>query len=371
MYLRLWTKKHDKVRILQEELNKLYPQDFPKLKIDGKYGPKTQAKVMKFQKSTKKLLVDGVFGPKTLAEYKKKVSGTKLIGTHVTLPDVVIDVTKNSYKFQNEMIDVFKKENKQKELERFNNLMEEGMKKHAFFKTIVTGIRTSENAAMFARMFLTLRSWGFSQKQILTVFKQLSKLRGARFIGTLKTLSEPTGRFGIIFKSLGNVATKAILLCDFIECLYHASKGNYAAIFGIIYKAGMRTVYWRLGALNCLQTFLKGILPSSMNPKVTAAFKILRMCDPIGLGQVGIESLAASATAAYHWWDKGDAGAAIPRLDKLVKRIKKSPAGVLAELGDNAGKSAYEISRISSREWAHIMRLNWRRFKSIFSFNYN
>ncbi len=367
MYLRLWTKEHGKVRILQEELNKLYPNDIPKLKIDGKYGLKTQAKVMKFQRSTRKLLVDGVFGPKTLAEYKKKIPNTKLIGTHIKLPEIVITASAgNKYKFHNEMKEVFKKENKKTEWEQFDKFIEEGMKKHSFFKTIFTGIRTAENAGMFARMFLTLRAWGFNQKQIITVFRQLSKLGGSQFTGTLKTLSEPMGRFGVMFKALGNVATKAILLCDFIECLYHASKGNYAAIFGIVYKAGMRTLFWKLGALNCLQTFLTGILPPSM--KLKAVFKIIKLFDPIGLGQVGIESMAASATAAYHWWDKGDAGATIPRLDKLVKRIKKSPAGVLAEIGDNAGKSAYELSRISSAEWAHIMRLNWRRFKSLFSF---
>lgn len=54
------------VRDMQEGLNKVLALD-PPLKVDGDYGPKTQAAVIKFQKSTGTLKVDGDYGPKTHA----------------------------------------------------------------------------------------------------------------------------------------------------------------------------------------------------------------------------------------------------------------------------------------------------------------
>jgi peptidoglycan hydrolase-like protein with peptidoglycan-binding domain len=51
------------VRQLQELLNSFLTEQ-PPLKTDGIFGPKTQSRVMAFQKQAK-LAADGVVGPKT------------------------------------------------------------------------------------------------------------------------------------------------------------------------------------------------------------------------------------------------------------------------------------------------------------------
>lgn len=53
----------EQVRQLQELLNSLLTQP-PLLKVDGIFGPKTQARVIAFQKQAK-LAPDGIVGPKT------------------------------------------------------------------------------------------------------------------------------------------------------------------------------------------------------------------------------------------------------------------------------------------------------------------
>lgn len=51
------------VRQLQELLNSVLTEQ-PLLKVDGIFGPKTQARVIAFQKQAK-LAPDGIVGPKT------------------------------------------------------------------------------------------------------------------------------------------------------------------------------------------------------------------------------------------------------------------------------------------------------------------
>jgi hypothetical protein len=54
-----------KVRHLQDALNKLPPSSLPPLNVDGRFGPKTFARVKEFQ-SNNHLVVDGIVGPATL-----------------------------------------------------------------------------------------------------------------------------------------------------------------------------------------------------------------------------------------------------------------------------------------------------------------
>lgn len=79
MLLKLKIKKPTQIRVLQDELNALYPSDSPKLTVDGVFGSKTEAKVMKFQRRNKKLQVDGIFGPKTFSAFEIQFPKTKLM----------------------------------------------------------------------------------------------------------------------------------------------------------------------------------------------------------------------------------------------------------------------------------------------------
>jgi len=52
---------------LQQRLNKRSPSSLPLLRADGVFGPKTQARVMEFQRNNG-LKADGIAGPLTLAK---------------------------------------------------------------------------------------------------------------------------------------------------------------------------------------------------------------------------------------------------------------------------------------------------------------
>jgi peptidoglycan hydrolase-like protein with peptidoglycan-binding domain len=58
-----WGSQGNEVRQLQELLNQVLDGESP-LKVDGIFGPKTNARVIVFQKQAK-LAADGIVGPKT------------------------------------------------------------------------------------------------------------------------------------------------------------------------------------------------------------------------------------------------------------------------------------------------------------------
>lgn len=66
-------KSGPEIKVIQEQLNKLIKS---RLKIDGKFGPKTEAAVKEFQ-TKKKLAVDGIVGPKTLKAMKLTLKDLK------------------------------------------------------------------------------------------------------------------------------------------------------------------------------------------------------------------------------------------------------------------------------------------------------
>ena len=366
MLLRMWSKDTDKIKILQQELNDLYPQDVSKLKVDGVFGSRTQAKVMKFQRLNGKLKVDGVFGPKTLEQFQLKISNTRLAkGTHLTAPVQTITVSNKALKFQNEMQQTFVKSRKQSEWDTFVKAIDQAVIPEV--TKVLLAIQNADTARVLVKAYLQLKSFGFTGKQIGVVFGQLSKLNGDELGKVLGVLGKPTGAFGKVLASAGKVATKMGLIVTFIQCLIYAKKGNYAAIFGEIYKFVMGKMLPWAGIVDALQTFVELVVQKSW--KLNVIFKVLKVANPIGLGAVAVESIAASATAAYHVVvvGHGDLGAAIPRLDKLVKRMKKSPVSIFVELGDNAGAATYQLSTMKATEWSLIMSYKWRQFKNLFS----
>jgi hypothetical protein len=75
-----------KVSELQARLN-LLPSSLARLVVDGKFGPKTRARVMEFQR-TNKLVNDGVAGPKTLAALLDLITQLGLAVASSTMPPV-------------------------------------------------------------------------------------------------------------------------------------------------------------------------------------------------------------------------------------------------------------------------------------------
>jgi hypothetical protein len=119
-----------------------------------------------------------------------------------------------------------------------------------------------------------------------------------------------------------------------------------------MYKQFMgKAIPWA-GAIEGLQSIVEGFMPASA--KNSDVFKVMRACDPVGLGAVGVDAVGTLAIGLVEMVTTGQMDSA--RLSRLVDRMKSGPTKFFAEMGENLGASIYEMSLWKSDDWSYAVR---------------
>ena len=244
---------------LQSDLNKAYPRDFPQLKTDGVFGPKTKESVLRFQRNNPPLKPDGIAGPKTLARLGSIVSGPGVpapIGG-ITIPPAPTAVGIN--RFQTEMRLEFDKRGKSSEFTSFLNDLETNT--IPGWKVFLGSIGRVEDARQIASFWVELnhllRGVEDQRKLVLAGIAKLDKNDLAIF----ESLAKPTGKLGKVVAFAGSAATIAGYFVTAVECVIHARRGDYGAVAAEIYKFGMgKAVPWA-AVLEGIGSLLDGVVP--------------------------------------------------------------------------------------------------------------
>lgn len=354
----------DEVRSLQSDLNSILQYERPQLVLDGSFGMKTKDRVCKFQ-SLNGLKVDGIVGPKTAASVKmKRPHG--IPGAPMPVPLPYPNVGSNAQKYETEMRQVFEQQGQTGEWMRFWNSFEQntipGM------KTFLGVIGRAEDARALARFFIQLRKWGMTPQEIQLIFGKLASLKTEQALKLFETASKPAGSFGKMINFASDVAGKAGLVVLAIECAMHASRGDYSVILAEAYKYFMgKAVPWA-AMVEGLGSLLDGVVPEQSR-KNSLIFKILRACDPVGLGGSAVDSVSSLAIGLFEMVVSGKlrSEVMIPRLERLVGRLKQGPTAIFAEIGEDCGNALYEISEMEDIDFQAMMRYTWMEMKEFFT----
>ncbi|MDQ4122191.1 MAG: peptidoglycan-binding protein [Acidobacteriota bacterium] len=356
----------ENVRVLQQDLNAILSNERPSLVLDGVFGVKTKDRVCKFQRLNA-LKVDGIVGPKTSAKILEKKPRTP--GAPPTPPGVAPNpnLPTSGMKFQNEMRQVFEQKGKTSQWMEFWNWYEQNQIPD--LKTFLGFIGRAEDARTLAKFFIELRSWGFSAKEITMLFAKFNTMKGADAVKLFEIAVEPAGKFGKAVKAISDTAGRVGLVVTFVECAMHASRGDYSVIPAEIYKFGLGKMVPWAAMIEGLGSLLDGIVPEQTR-KNSLLFKIMRSFDPIGLGAAGVDSLSAVVIGFFEMAVKGEVNVDIlmPRLQRLVNRLKQGPTSVFAELGENSGDALYQLSQ-EGIDFEAIMRYSWMELKDFFGGN--
>lgn len=356
---------------LQNDLNRLYPRDFPQLKPDGVFGPKTKDWVTKFQRNNPPLRPDGIVGPKTLSRLQVLVGGGTLAPGMPTIPPPPGPPTAGTGidRFRSEMQQEFVKKSKPpSEFDAFLKDLENNT--IPGWKVFLGTIGRVEDARQIASFWIELnhmlRGVEDQRKIVLAGIAKLNK----NDLVIFEALAKPTGKLGKAAAFAGSVASAAGLVVTAIECVIHARKGDYGAVAAEIYKFSMgKAVPWA-AMIEGIGSLLDGVVPENTR-KNSYAFKIIRSIDPIGLGATAVDSVCTIVKGGVEMFVKKNPNESAldtmtRNLTPLVARMKQGPTSIFAELGENSGDALYELTQTDIDVNA-MLRYTWMELTDWFS----
>lgn len=334
---------------LQGDLNRLMPQELPKLSPDGAFGPKTKDRLIKFQ-SKNGLRPDGIAGPKTLARLQQiSGPGAAPVPGAPSVPALPTGPPATGVKrFTPELQRVFEQQGKADKFGDFLKMIDDfETNRIPGVKNFLGTIGRLEDATKLARFYIELLDIcrGVPEQIPVTIAAAAKLDKDA--LDLFDALSA-TGKLGRTMKLIGDVGTKLGYIVTIIECVQHARRGDPGAVAAELYKFAMgKAVPW--GAMiEGVGSLLDGTVPAQTREN-SMMFKIMRSVDPIGMGAVAVDSVVSIVMGGVEMAINGKNGRRAnidimtERLTPLVARMKGGPARVFVELGERSGDALYDL----------------------------
>lgn len=230
----------------------------------------------------------------------------------------------------------------------------------ADIKKVLGSVKLADNAIKFAKFFFTLRKWGFAVDELTRIFVLVVGLNAPEVIPFIEGVLRNGARIEAGLKKAGGVRNGLGLFLLFFSLYNNLNTGEYSQAAAKIYKFAMgKAVPWA-SVLDTIQSFLP-----APNAQSATFFKILRACDPIGLGAVAVDSFVVMVQAIIDWAMGRQFNDA--RLSQLVKRMKSGPTSLFAELGENAGDALYDIMQMDAKDWNQLGHYTYDQLSEFFT----
>ena len=351
------------VSAVQKRLNDLMNSPRIKLTVDGRSGPKTEAMIADFQKvvlgtpqpdgkvdpngATIRALNDGSSEGKWARMSMAPVTGGP--GPFPGIPPGNSGGPGGS-RGQQLLQEAAAAQNSGISFDEIRrNLIDTGFPP---FKSFIGSITKAEEARTVIAVWKHIRTFGFSQTEAARVYTELAKLDPKITKDFFEAAAKPGSKLATQLGKMAKFADKAAMVIVLIEVTDKMAQGDYLYGTAEMYKQFMgKAIPWA-GAVEALQSIVEGVLPASA--KNSDVFKVMRACDPIGLGAVGVDTIGTLAIGLVEMVTTGQMDS--QRLNRLVDRMRSGPTAFFAELGDNLGNAVYEMSLWKSEDWSFAVK---------------
>ncbi len=220
------------------------------------------------------------------------------------------------------------------------------------FKSFIGTINKAEEARAVISVWKNIRAMGFSATEAAQVYNEIAKMDPGKTKAFLDAAAKPGSKLGATLGKVAKAADKVNLAVVLIEVGDKMAQGDYLYGTAEMYKQFMgKAIPWA-GMVEGLQSIVEGILPASA--KNSDVFKVLRACDPVGIGAVGVDAVGTLAIGLVEMVATGQMDSM--RLNRLVDRMKSGPTAFFAQMGENLGASVYEMSMWKSEDWSYALK---------------
>lgn len=346
------------VKAVQKQLNDLMPRSRKPLAVDGRCGPLTIACIKEFQREVcGKRAPDGLIEPNkaTLAALNDPASEAKWARVSMAPLGAPGVTAGGGIPHEAAMQAKFQEAGRTSEWDQFRRALVDGS--IPGMKVFLGTLGRVEDAQKLASAVLALRRWGLTFEEIRSVLRAATGLRKQNAaLALFDDIAKPTSKFGGFIGKVAGVAGKAALIVTIIEVADKFVDGDYLYGATEVYKTVMgKAVPWA-AMIEGLQGLVESLAPPSWQS--SAAFKIMRACDPIGLGATAVDAVTTLALGAIDMALNRKMGvdAMMPRLERLNARLKQGPTKVFAEMGEKLGDATYEMSLWRRDDWSYAVR---------------
>lgn len=219
-------------------------------------------------------------------------------------------------------------------------------------KMVLGGIKSADGVIKFAKFFFALKKWGFAVAEITRIFILVCGLRAPQILPLIESVLRNGQKLEAGLKRTGGVRNALGLILLGVNVYNNLNNSEYSEAAAKTYKFAMgKAVPWA-SVIDTIQSFLP--VPTA---KSAIFFKILRACDPIGLGAVAVDSFVIMVQAIIDWAMGNQFNE--ERLGKLVARMKSGPTSLFAELGENAGDALFDIMQMDAQDWRQLGQYSW------------
>ncbi len=347
------------VSAVQKRLNDLMKSPRVKLMVDGRSGPKTEAMIADFQKVVLgTAMPDGKVDPNgaTIRALNDGSSEGKWARMSMAPPGApgpfpgYVQPNSGAARGQQLLQEAAQAQNTGVTFDEIRRgLIDTGFPP---FKSFLGSVTKAEEARSIIAVWKNIRAFGFSATEAAQIYTELAKMDPTKTKAFMEAAAKPGSKLAGSLGKLAKVADKVALVIVLIEVSDKMAQGDYLYGTAEMYKQFMgKAIPWA-GAVEALQSVVEGFLPASA--KNSDVFKVMRACDPIGLGAVGVDTVGTLAIGLVEMVTTGQMDSA--RLDRLVSRMKSGPTAFFADLGENLGASVYEMSLWKSEDWSYAVK---------------
>ncbi len=218
-----------------------------------------------------------------------------------------------------------------------------------------------EDAVKIVNYYKGMKALGLPLSEIKAIVPVIAKVKeGDKF---LQAVIAPTGKMASGLQAAANIGKGAGYALLVLQVGIHVKRGDYAAAAAEVYKFAIGNAIPWAALVDGVEGFVTAIAgPPPDHPGRPRRFwKYLKTLNLIGLGAAGIDAVGSM----LHVMITKDLDP--DRMDRLVERLKGSPAQVFLEIGQDLDRALRAFERMPKDEFDKAMSaaniLAWLKFE--------
>lgn len=217
-----------------------------------------------------------------------------------------------------------------------------------------------EDAIKIVNYYKAMKALKLPLSDIKGIVPIITKVKeGDKFI---QAVIKPGGSLGKVLETVGKAGQGLGFVMLAMQVYVHIGREDYYAAAAEVYSTGLGLAIPWAGLIDGVAGFVTALNGSPKDPKKDQRFwKYLKVLNIIGLGAAGIDAIGTM----IHVLVAKDYDS--QRMDRLIERLRSSPAQIFLEMGENLDKALRYFETMPKEEFDQVMTAsnfyNWIKYE--------